>query len=74
MLGHLLVRAAPGEVEMPGQVLVTDPAVAELPIGFSEQPTIGFVADRDAAFVDGGVVPLAQQDQIAVTALNVPSQ
>lgn len=51
---------------MPGQVVTTDPGFARLPIGFGEQPTINFPPNADAAFVDGGVMPLTRQDQIAI--------
>ena len=57
-LRGLLLCSAAGEVEMPCQILITKPGLAGLPIGFGEQPTIRTLADRDTAFVDGGVVPL----------------
>ena len=62
------------EVEMPGQILVTDPRLAGLPIRFDKHPTVGSLRKSDAALVDRGVVPLAQQDQIANTALRVSAK
>ncbi len=64
-LRSFLFCSAAGEVEMPCQILITKPGLAGLPIGFGEQPTIRTLADRHAAFVDGGVMPLTQQNQIS---------
>jgi hypothetical protein len=59
-----LLLLAEREVEMPGQVLVTDPRLAWLPIRFCKHPTVRSLRDSDGALMDRGVVPLAQQDQI----------
>ena len=71
MLGLLL--APEREVQMPGQLLLTHPGLAALPIRFGKYPTIWSLGDADPAIMNNGVVPLAQQDQIANTALRVPS-
>ena len=53
------------EVKMPGQILVADPRLAGLSLGFVEHPTIPIARDGDTAFMDGGVMPLTQQDQLS---------
>jgi hypothetical protein len=69
-----LLPAAQREVEVPGQVLVADPPITRLAIRFGEHPALRSLSDTDTTFVDGGVMPLTEQDQIANTALDVPSQ
>ena len=71
MLG--LLCAAEREVQVSGQIRIIDPRVAALPIGFGEDPALPVAGDGDAALMHDGVVPLTQQDQIANTALSVPS-
>jgi hypothetical protein len=67
-----LLAAAQREVEVPGQILIVGPPITPLSVGFGEHPTIGISSDGDTALVDGGVMALTQQDQVANTALNVP--
>jgi hypothetical protein len=49
-----LLSSAERVVEMPDEVLVADTGQAGLPVGFTEQPTVGGLGDGDAAFVHGG--------------------
>ena len=60
----LLLLPAEREVQMPGQMLVADPRLAALPIGFGKQPTLTISGDSHPALMNHGVMPLAQQDQI----------
>jgi len=71
MLG--LLPTAQREVQVPSQVGVTNPRLTGLAIRFGEHPAIRIPGDGDPALMDRGVMPLTQQDQIANTALNVPS-
>lgn len=59
---------------MPGQLLVTDPGWARLTVRFGKQPAITIGGDAHPTLMDHGVMPLAEQDQIANTALHVPKQ
>jgi hypothetical protein len=52
------------KVQMPGELLVTDPGLAELTVRFGKYPCVAIPTDHDFTLVDDGVVPLAQQDQI----------
>jgi hypothetical protein len=61
------------EVKVPGQILIVNPPITGSPVGFGERPPIAVAGDGDATFVDGGVMPLTQQHQIASTSLNVPT-
>ena len=69
----LLALPPQRDIEMLGQILVAHPRVAGSAVWFVEYPTAAVPGDGDAAFMHGGVMPLAQQDQIADTSLNVPS-
>ena len=53
-----LLAAAEGEVKVPGQVLIADPPITGLAVGFGEHPTFRSLGDADTSFVDGGVMPL----------------
>jgi hypothetical protein len=59
-----LLAAAQREVKMPGQILITDQPITQLPVGFGEHPTIGIPGDGDTALMNGGVMPLTQQHQL----------
>jgi hypothetical protein len=72
MLG-LPLTLAEGEFEVPGQVGIIHPLVTRPSIWFVESPPVGVAGDGDPALTHHGVMPLAQQDQIANTALRVPS-
>ena len=54
-----LLPFAQREVKMPSQVVITDPRLAGLAVGFGEQPGVAVMGNVDAAFMDGGVVLLA---------------
>ena len=70
-----LLPAAQREVEVPRQVLIADPPITWLAVRFGEHPTaFRPLSDGDTTFVEGGVMPLTEQDQIANTAQNVPSR
>jgi hypothetical protein len=66
--------AALREGEVPGQVFIIHPVVTGPSIWFAEQPTVGCTGDSDTALMHRGVVPLAEQNQVANTSLNVPSR
>jgi hypothetical protein len=70
-ISRLLLSA--GEVEMARQALVVDPGIALLPVGFGKHPSVTVTLNRDAALMNDGVMPATEQDQIANTALRVPS-
>jgi hypothetical protein len=55
------LAAAQRVVEMPGQILIVDPPITGLPVGFGEHPTIGISCDGDTALMNRGVMPLTQQ-------------
>ena len=54
-----LLRFAQREIKMPSQVVITHPRLTGLAIRFGEQPSAAVMGNVDAAFMDGGVVPLA---------------
>ena len=60
----LLALPPQRDIEMLGQILVAHPRVAGSAVWFVEYPTAAVPGDGDAAFMHGGVMPLAQQDQI----------
>ena len=72
-LSLLMLALVEGESQVSGQVVIINPVIAGPPIRFGEHPTIGISSNGDAALMHRGVVPLTQQDQIANTALRVPS-
>jgi hypothetical protein len=72
-LSLLMLALAEGESQMSGQIVIINPSIAGPPIRFGEHPTSCVGRDADAALMHRGVMPLTQQDQIANTALNVPS-
>jgi hypothetical protein len=72
-LSLLMLALAEGESQMSGQIIIINPPIAGPPIRFGEHPAVGFAGDADPALMRDGVMPLTQQDQIANTALNVPS-
>ena len=53
-----LLRFAQREVKMPSQVVITHPRLTGPAVGFGEQPSVAVMRNVDAAFMDGGVVPL----------------
>jgi hypothetical protein len=69
----LSATAPEREVKVLGQILIVNPPITGSPVGFGERPPIPVAGDGDATFVDGGVMPLTEQHQIASTALCVPS-
>ena len=72
-LSLLMLALVEGGSQVSGQVVIINPVIAGPPIRFGEHPTIGISSDGDAAVMHRSVVPLTQQDQIANTALSVPS-
>ena len=72
-LSLLMLALVEGESQVSGQVVIINPVIAGPPIRFGEHPTIGISSNGDAALMHRGVVPLTQQDQIANTALRVPT-
>ena len=56
MLG--LLPTTQREVQVPSQVVITNPGLAGLPVGFGEHPTLSIPGDGDRALMDRGVMPL----------------
>ena len=54
-----LLPFAQREVKMPSQVVITHPRLTGPAIRFGEQPSVAVMGNVDAAFMHGGVVPLA---------------